>query len=218
MSKRKKKNPIRSEFTDALSEEISARKIIERTQPKDDVLAAEVEVVEESKVDVVEEPPKVNLRKEIPLPKVEVKPETKLEERIFAEADNTFYDEPKKSTVDEKSNQSIYHSRALRKWQEDIESDEPVQNPIEEVKADERRRKLSRAEKAGIVISVAMLVYSFITLDKPLFFLAFSLFVHLLRTPVGKLSGKHEHDVRNAMRSFSMVLFVGAIIFLFMNV
>ena len=78
------------------------------------------------------------------------------------------------------------------------------------------KRKISHAEASGIVISVVMLGYSLITEDKPLFFLATALLIFLLRPLIGGLFGKHNQAVQNALHGFSIALFFGAILFLFL--
>ena len=61
-----------------------------------------------------------------------------------------------------------------------------------------------------------MLAYSLAESDKPLFFLATSLLTFLLRPIIGGLAGKHNRAVQNALHSFSVVLFIGALLFLFL--
>ena len=78
------------------------------------------------------------------------------------------------------------------------------------------KSKLSHAETSGIAISAVMLAYSLAEGDKPLFFLATSLLTFLLRPIIGGLAGKHNRAVQNALHSFSVVLFIGALIFLFL--
>ena len=233
MSKRKKKSPLRDEFTDALNEEISERKIIERTQPKEEVFqktitlekAVEVEKISVEPVKIapvekIETAPEIKTE-EITAPQiVEVKVDKKLEERILKEADDDFYNEkPAENNVDVEKppRKSIYHSKTLREWEEEQrEGNKKIPPPISETPKVEQPHKLSHAEKFGVVASVAMLVYAFVNLDKPLFFLALSLFVHLLSVPVSAISGKHSAAVQNSLRSFSIVVFFGALLFLFM--
>lgn len=228
MSKRKKKAPLRSDFTDALQVEIDERKIVERTQPKEEIFqkavtlekAVEVEKIEVAPLEKVPVETKIEIEEiEVP-PTIEVKPETKLEERILKEADNTFFDEkpaPKKVAEEKKPapRKSIYHSKALKKWAAEQE-EEKISAPQIEMPKIELPRKLSHAEKFGVVASVAMLIYAFVNMDKPLFFLALSLFIHFLSMPAGNIFGKHSAAVQNALRTFSIVLFCGAILFLFM--
>ena len=80
----------------------------------------------------------------------------------------------------------------------------------------ELKMKLSHAETSGIAISAVMLVYSLAEEDKPLFFLSTSLLIFLLRPLIGALAGKHNRAVQNALHSFSIVLFIGALLFLFL--
>lgn len=79
----------------------------------------------------------------------------------------------------------------------------------------ELKRKLSHAESSGIAISAVMLAYSLKEEDKPLFFLSMSLLIFLLRPLIGALFGKNNRAVQNALHSFSVVLFIGALLFLF---
>lgn len=81
---------------------------------------------------------------------------------------------------------------------------------------DKRKRKLSHAETSGVAISAVMLVYSLTTQDKPLFFASAALIIFLLRPLIGALCGEHNQAVQNALHVFSLVLFVGALIMLFL--
>ena len=206
----KKKPPLRNEFTDALDEEISARKILERANLK--------------------EPPKVEPtpeKIEVPAPPTIVAVETnpELEQRALKEADNTFFDEKpapksddshKKIELAKSGRKSVYRSKALRRWDEEQDSDTPPKNPVAQEPEIEPPRRMSRPEKAGAVISIAMVAYAFSALDKPLFFLAMSLLVHSFRPLIGAFSGKYNQPVQNALRSFSIVLFFGSILFIFL--
>ncbi len=204
----KKKPPLRNDFTDALDEEISARKIMERANLK--------ETPEP-------EPEKIELPPQPKIIAVETNPE--LEERVFKEADNTFFDEKPAPKTDEShkkielaksGRKSVYRSKALRHWEEEQDSDTPPKNPVAQEPNIELPRRMSRPEKAGAVISIAMVAYAFSALDKPLFFLAMSLLVHCFRPMLGALAGKYNQPVQNAMRSFSIVLFFGSILFIFL--
>ena len=162
MSNKKKKAPLRSEFTDALDEEIATRKILERANLKESeppkVIVEQVEI----------QPPV----KEIPAPveeisvppSIEVKPETKLEERILKEADNTFFDEkparkPKAAPVDDKPpSKSTYRSKALRQWEEERDEKNPPPNPIAQAAEENEPRRTSRTERAGAIISIILCV------------------------------------------------------------
>lgn len=80
----------------------------------------------------------------------------------------------------------------------------------------ELKRKLSHAETSGVAISAVMLVYSLAEGDKPLFFLSTALLTFLLRPIIGGLFGKNNRAVQNALHSFSVVMFIGALIMLFL--
>lgn len=241
--KRKKKSPLRNEFTDALNVEMAERKIVERTQKEptdkkqETVESAAVEVaavslekilvekvaVEKVPVEVpkVEEVPKVA---EIAAPQiVEVKTDPKLEKRILKEADSTFLDEkpPEKDSPKVKPHKSIFRSKTMRRWEaeqfgEELSS-QKVETPKFEKPIVKKPKKMSHPEKFGGIISIIMLVYAAVNLDKPLFFLSMALFVNFLRQPLSAVFGKYEDDVSNALHSFSIVLFFGAILFVFTN-
>ena len=76
--------------------------------------------------------------------------------------------------------------------------------------------RISHAEASGVIISGVMLIYSLTELDKPLFFLSTALLTFLLRPIIGGLFGKHNRAVQNALHSFSVVLFIGSLIMLFL--
>lgn len=145
----------------------------------------------------------------------EVKAETELEKRIFAEAENDFYEEKpselgenfRSKIVDDE--RPIFHSKNLKS--DVIEDKEKPEETLDL----ELYRKLTRAETSGVALSALMLIYSFANLDKPLFFVSLSLLTHLLRPLVGAFFGKHNRAVQNGMRSFSIVLFIGAIALIF---
>ncbi|MBR4153266.1 MAG: hypothetical protein IKT98_09960 [Selenomonadaceae bacterium] len=80
----------------------------------------------------------------------------------------------------------------------------------------EIKSKLSHAETSGIAISAVMLVYSLKEGDKPLLFMSTALLIFLMRPLIGALFGKHNRAVQNALHSFSIVLFIGALIFVFL--
>lgn len=111
--------------------------------------------------------------------------------------------EPTTAAPDEKSDEprpKTFHSRRA------VAVDES---------APRRKRRFTHAETSGLAISAVMLVYSFATADKPLFFVSLSLLTFLLRPLIGALFGKHSRAVQNGLYTFSVVLFVGALIMLF---
>lgn len=111
-------------------------------------------------------------------------------------------DEPKK--ISDEPRPRTFHSKAIR---HELEHDDNLP---------QSKRKISHAEASGVVISGVMLIYSMVEQDKPLFFLSTALLIFLLRPLIGALFGKHNRAVQNALHSFSVVLFIGALIFLFL--
>ena len=266
----KRENKIRNEFTDALGEEISARKIFDKAKEKkveddlflsefaDELIAEPIEVNEPKlprpgdkvkakkksgqkkskptkKIPEVKPEEKVSPEKNLPTEKKlppenipdeifvsapEAEAETEFEKRIFAEADDDFYDEkiPQHIGDNMRSNIStgekhkpVFRSKYFEEPEEPVKKTNKVETPDPDA---DLHRKLTHAEVAGVAISAIMLVYSFATLDKPLFFLALSLLSHLLRPLIGALCGKYNRPVQNALRSFSIAIFFGALIIL----
>ena len=106
--------------------------------------------------------------------------------------------------VHEEPRRKTFHSKHFH-----AEADDKPAEP-------EAKQKISHAEASGIVLSVVMSGYSIITEDKPLFFLSTALLIFLLRPLIGGLFGKHNQAVQNALHAFSLALFFGALIFLFL--
>ena len=121
-------------------------------------------------------------------------------------SDDDFYTE-----TDAAPQPKVFHSKKFIDSETQAEEDKK-KSALHEP---EVRRKLSHAETSGIAISAVMLVYSLTEGDKPLFFLSTSLLIFLLRPLIGGLFGEHNRAVQNALHSFSVVLFIGALIFLF---
>lgn len=214
----------RNKFTDALNEEMAARKILKEAKVKsaeDKIFLSELteEIAEpEIKKSV---PQEISVEKNIPpveeisldkesAPKKFVITKADFEKRVLAEADNDFYDDVRSTADDKKDSPQVFHSKNF-----DRKPTEPEEKISDESDFD-LSRKLSRPEMAGVTLSAIMMIYSVSVLDKPLFFLALSLLTHLLRPFVGRLFGKHNREVQNAMRSFSWVIFFGAIILIFL--
>jgi hypothetical protein len=232
--KRKKKTPLRDEFTDALNLEMEERKIIERVKlsketeflqketaetSKVEVSAVSVEKNSVEKVEVEKIPAKVE---ETPAPRVqivEVEVDKKLEEQVLKETDSTFFEEKPpeiNSPKVKKPRKSIFRSKGMQLWEAEQRGEETPPPPkVEPAPKVETPRKLSRPEKFGSFVSVVMLVYAFVNMDKPLFFLALSMISHFIKQPLGTMFGKYDADVQNALHSFSIVIFLGAIMFLF---
>ena len=237
MKKRKKKK-LRDKFTDALGEEIAARENlnIEKLEQKNKASKVDlnkkikpkqknppkVEVKPAPKVDEVEEeipPPLIPIIPE----KVEVpkKVESDFDKRVATEAKNNFLNEKprrnRKMTADGRPapERPTFRAKMMRERIAEVAEEKHDKNKKIFDKDAEISKGLTRAETAGAVLSAVMLVYAFSTLDKPLFFMALSLFSHTMRPFIGSLCGKYNRDVQNAMRGFSIVLFFGAIILLF---
>lgn len=111
-----------------------------------------------------------------------------------------------KESVHEEPRRKTFHSKHP-----------PVEDDAEEkITEPEVKQKISHAEASGIVLSVVMVGYSLFTEDKPLFFLSTALLIFLLRPLIGGLFGKHNQAVQNALHAFTLALFFGALIFLFL--
>ncbi|MBQ4404445.1 MAG: hypothetical protein IJL12_03435 [Selenomonadaceae bacterium] len=106
-------------------------------------------------------------------------------------------------SLDKTPRPKTFHSKNF------VDNETPPREP-------ELKTKLSHAETSGVVISAVMLIYSLAEQDKPLFFLSTALLIFLLRPLIGALAGKHNRAVQNALHSFSVVLFIGALLFLFL--
>lgn len=212
----------KNSFTDALGKELVTRRLLKKaTQPEEKIFEPE-DTLPDFTAELIENQPakkKVKLKKSKKKKSEQKKiADENFEKRVFAEADNDFFDEKQPQNIgdnfrsvikEKKSRTSTFRSKVL----EEPKKSEPEKKPDYDP---ELYRKLTRAEVAGVGISIAAMLYSFMELDKPLFFLAMSLFTHLMRPLIGGLCGKYNKPVQNALRSFSFVLFFGALLFLFM--
>lgn len=229
MKKRKKKK-LRNNFTDALGEEISSRKSLDLEERKKNL--PKVDLTKKNKpksapkkstpaiAEYKEKVPTAEVEKvevaEVETPKVEV--DKDFEKRVLAEADNNFHDEklkrPNRKFTSEGRIAPPRPTFRTKTMREKLDDERTEDINFEDKDAD-LHRKLTRAETAGVVLSALMLVYSISTYDKPLFFMAMSLLSHTLRPIIGAFFGKHNRAVQNALRGFSIVLFFGALLFLF---
>ena len=117
-----------------------------------------------------------------------------------------------KVSLDKETRPKTFHSKNFVDSETQAAEDKAkLSTPEPELKA-----KLSHAETSSVAISAVMLVYAFAEADKPLFFLSTALLTFLLRPLIGALFGKHNRAVQNALHSFSLVLFVGALLMLFL--
>jgi len=232
--KKRKKKKLRNKFTDALGEEMASREKLNidklakknKSSPKVDLskkVSPKPEVTTAPKVDEVAEEIPPLLIPEIPK-KIEVsdKVQTDFDKRVSAEAKNKFLDEKPKRPYRKMTaggrpapERPTFHAKIMRERLAEV-AEEKHDNVKKSSDNDaDLHRKLSRAETAGAVLSVLMLVYSLTTMDKPLFFMSMSLLSHTLRPLIGALFGKHNREVQNALHGFSIVLFFGALFFLF---
>ncbi len=234
MSKRKRKK-LRNEFTDALGEEMSSRENLnlenikkaankpkvdlkKKVKPKVEPSIAEIKVAD---VKIVEVATEIKIAEVAQVEVADVKVDAEFEKRVFAEANNNFFDEkPKRPRRHFNSDDTATSSRSAfrAKMIKDRLAEEKeleIERKKNFAKDADLRRKLTRAEMVGAALSVAMLAYSLSTYDKPLFFMAMSLLSHTLRPLIGGLFGKYNCPVQNALHGFSIVLFFGALFFLF---
>ncbi len=234
MSKRKRKK-FRNEFTDALGEEMSSRENLnlenikkaankpkvdlkKKVKPKVEPSIAEIKVAD---VKIVEVATEIKIAEVAQVEVADVKVDAEFEKRVFAEANNNFFDEkPKRPRRHFNSDDTATSSRSAfrAKMIKDRLAEEKeleIERKKNFAKDADLRRKLTRAEMVGAALSVAMLAYSISTYDKPLFFMAMSLLSHTLRPLIGGLFGKYNRPVQNALHGFSIVLFFGALFFLF---
>ena len=126
-----------------------------------------------------------------------------------ASDDDDLYAE--KISLDKTPRPKTFHSKNFVDSETQAAEDKKKSAPHEP----ELKMKLSHAETSGVAISAVMLVYSLAEVDKPLFFLSSALLIFLLRPIIGALAGKHNRAVQNALHSFSIVLFVGALVMIF---
>ena len=135
------------------------------------------------------------------------------DDELYAEetsdGDN-FYAE--KVSLEKETRPKTFHSKNFIDSETQAKEDEKKSAPHET----ELKFRLSHAETSGVAISAVMLFYSLAESDKPLFFLSTALLTFLLRPLIGALAGKNNRAVQNALHSFSLVLFIGALIFLFL--
>lgn len=193
----------------------------------------------ESKPPVVENKSETIIEKK-PEPVIETKVDEDFERRVNAVAEDDFYDEkPVQKAV------GTFRSNAVRKIDpidgpaeienlstkknRKINIREPItvnvrhevrdrskfdeEEPMVEV---EIKKPARRTESYGIIISAVALVYSVIAKDKPLMFLSVSLLLYLARPIIAAPFGKYSHSIENAIKGFSMALFIGSIIFIFL--
>ena len=117
-----------------------------------------------------------------------------------------------KVSLDKTPRVKTFHSKNFTDSDTQAEEDKKKSAPHET----KLKHKLSHAETSGVAISAVMLVYSLAESDTPLFFVSTALLTFLLRPIIGGLFGKNNRAVQNALHSFSIVMFIGALIMLFL--
>lgn len=155
------------------------------------------------------------------------------ERRVNAEADNDFYDEKppqqigetfrsgvvkRKSNIEDDTNLETTNTNRKLNLREPIKVNvrHQIGENIEEIEVEvPSKEPIRRTETYGIVISAVAFLYSIATKDKPLLFLSVSLLLYLMRPVIAAPFGKYSHSVQNAIKGFSMALFVGSIVFIF---
>ena len=162
------------------------------------------------------------------------------ERRVNAEADNDFYDEKpnqqidntfrsgainRKSTVSDNSLPQSPADTKETKSNRKLNLREPIKvNVRHEIKdrleyddvSTTEKKPIRRTETYGIVISAVALIYSILTKDKPLLFLSVSLLLFLTRPVIAAPFGKYSQSIQNAIKGFSIALFIGSIFFIFL--
>ena len=193
--------------------------IIEMPKPKPQPIK-KVKKSKPKKKKVAEVPPQEKISQP---PKPEI--DSEFEKRIFAEAENDFFEEKTPQNIgknirsnfsEQAEKRPNFYNKVLKEKFEELEDDDKTEDELSHEYDPELYRKLTRVELSGVALSGLAIFYSLMNMDKPLFFLSFSLFVHLIRPLVGGMCGKYNRAVQNGLRSFSFVLFAGSIIFLFM--
>ena len=134
------------------------------------------------------------------------------EDELYAveDTDDDLYAE--KVSLDKETRPKTFHSKNFVDSETQAVEDKAKSSTHEP----ELKAKLSHAETSGVAISSVMLVYALAEADKPLFFLSTALLTFLLRPLIGALFGKHNRAVQNALHSFSLVMFIGALLMLFL--
>ena len=153
------------------------------------------------------------------------------ERRVNAEADNDFYNEKplqntgetfrsgaikRKSTLGNEVNFETSNRKLSLREPIKVNVRHQIGENIEEIEVEvPSKEPIRRTETYGIVISAVAFLYSIATKDKPLLFLSVSLLLYLMRPIIAAPFGKHSHSVQNAIKGFSMALFIGSIFFIF---
>lgn len=215
--------------------------VAEPKPKKPDIHSSVVDIIKvDKKNDIPAQNVKTNIEKDNKKIKEIIKTDNDFDKRVSAEAENDFYDE-KPSQIDNGAFRSNIISKTgsnekiekpiletNKKGNRKINLREPVKvNVRHEIKDSKERfeetspsteaekKPQRRTETYGILISAIALIYSIYTADRPLLFLSASLVLFLTRSIIAAPFGQHKQSIQNAIKGFSIVLFFGAIFFIF---
>jgi len=99
------------------------------------------------------------------------------------------------------SGSESFHSPYFREAMAELRAGNTASRPL-------RTRGLS----AGLVIAALVFCYGLMTGDIPVIYLAFSFIIYALAPVLGKLSPAHSPAIQQAVRTFSVTTFIGAIV------
>lgn len=99
------------------------------------------------------------------------------------------------------SGSESFHSPYFREAMAELRAGQSAVKPV-------RTRGLS----AGLVIAAVVFCYGLLAMDIPVIYLAFSFIIYAFAPTLGKLSPAHSAAIQQAVRTFSVTTFVGAIV------
>lgn len=92
----------------------------------------------------------------------------------------------------------------------------PVSRAVHDEALQPKKTGYARGELLAIVMVAFILLYEWVTDDGPLIVICISFLVHEMRPLAPLFFGEHGKAVSNAMRGFSIALFVGALVWTFL--
>ena len=215
-----------------------AEKIVEKKAPPTN--PAIIEPIKEKPVEIKKSPEPVVEKPAEPV--IETKVDEDFERRVNSVAEDDFYDEkPVQKTAGTFRSNAVKKTRVVDDIDDSEETEttsskknrkinirEPIKvnvrhevrdkfNIDEELTVEaESKKPPRRTESYGAIISAVALVYAVLAKDKPLIFLSVSLLLYLARPIIAAPFGNYSQSVENLIKGFSMALFVGSIIFIFL--
>ena len=78
-----------------------------------------------------------------------------------------------------------------------------------------QEKKLSKGQTTALFIAFLIFLYSIFTSDIPAFLFSLAFFLWMLRNFAGKINAHHEKSIHSLLTSFSITLFIGSLILLF---